>query len=245
MAKDPAFLFYTSDFVTGTMFMSNEQVGIYIRLLCAQHQQGGMIEKSVFNSLVGDMKIIKSKFIEVEDGFFNERLMEEIEKRSVKSSNLSANAKERWNKVKQLKCKSNAIASQKHIPTEDEDVNVIIDEIYSLYPSKCVVKNTSTGKSKKDKDKIKSLLKDVSKDFLISTIDRYSRECKAGGIYMKNFSTFLNNLPDYSNNSTDVKTFTKVNYKIDGETVTHNRRAYEDNLSMYGSDRVIFIKDVE
>ena len=50
MAKDPAFLFYTSDFLTGTMFMTNEQVGIYIRLLCSQHQHGGIIDKISFNS---------------------------------------------------------------------------------------------------------------------------------------------------------------------------------------------------
>ena len=38
--KDPAFLFYSSDFLTGTMFFTDEQVGKYIRLLCAQHQKG-------------------------------------------------------------------------------------------------------------------------------------------------------------------------------------------------------------
>ena len=45
MAKDPAFLFYPSDFLTGTMFMTDEQVGKYIRLLCAQHQKGHLCEK--------------------------------------------------------------------------------------------------------------------------------------------------------------------------------------------------------
>jgi uncharacterized protein YdaU (DUF1376 family) len=49
MAKDPAFLFYPSDFLTGTMFMNNEQIGIYIRLLCSQHQHGGVIDKISFN----------------------------------------------------------------------------------------------------------------------------------------------------------------------------------------------------
>jgi len=40
MAKDPAFLFYASDFLTGTMAMSDAEVGQYIRLLCYQHQHG-------------------------------------------------------------------------------------------------------------------------------------------------------------------------------------------------------------
>ena len=48
MNKDPAFLFYTSDFLTGTMFMTDEEVGVYIRLLCVQHQHGGLIEKDIF-----------------------------------------------------------------------------------------------------------------------------------------------------------------------------------------------------
>ena len=32
MSKDPAVLFYTSDFLTGTMTMNDSQVGQYIRL---------------------------------------------------------------------------------------------------------------------------------------------------------------------------------------------------------------------
>lgn len=124
MAKDPALLFYPSDFLTGTMFMSNEQVGIYIRLLCAQHQHGGLIDKPSFNSMVGLNEVVRVKFIETEDGFFNERLMLELDKRAKKSSNLSANAKIRWDRHKKKKSKGNAIALQMDMPTVNEDVNV-------------------------------------------------------------------------------------------------------------------------
>lgn len=96
MAKDPAFLFYPSDFLTGTMFMNNEQIGIYIKLLCSQHQHGGIIDKISFNSLVGENIIVKSKFIESENGFYNERLTLEMEKRNKKSNNMSETAKEVW-----------------------------------------------------------------------------------------------------------------------------------------------------
>ena len=82
MAKDPAFLFYPSDFLTGTMFMTNEQIGIYIRLLCSQHQHGGIIDKDSFNALVGGFNLIKNKFIETETGFYNERLTIEMDKRN-------------------------------------------------------------------------------------------------------------------------------------------------------------------
>ncbi len=123
MAKDPAFLFYSQDFIMGVMCFNNEQVGIYIKLLCIQHQHGGMVHKDTFNSMIYNNEIIRSKFIETDDGFFNERLMEEMEKRAIKSKNLSANAKKRWLKHKQ--CKSNAIASNLHMPIEDENENEI------------------------------------------------------------------------------------------------------------------------
>ncbi len=40
MSKDPAFLFYTKDFQSGTIDMSCTEVGAYIRLLMHQHQHG-------------------------------------------------------------------------------------------------------------------------------------------------------------------------------------------------------------
>lgn len=108
MAKDPAFLFYPQDFLTGVTFLSNEQRGIYITLLCAQHQMGGMIDKSSFNSLVGLHDIIRGKFIESENGYYNVRLMEEMQKRSKKSTNISQAVKDVWEKRKK------AIALESH-----------------------------------------------------------------------------------------------------------------------------------
>lgn len=96
MAKDPAILFYTSDFLTGTMFMSNEQVGIYIRLLLAQHQHGGLIDKQSFESAIMGSDIIRKKFIETKDGFYNERMMLEMHKRNNKSKNISKAVLKVW-----------------------------------------------------------------------------------------------------------------------------------------------------
>lgn len=138
MAKDPAFLFYSQDFITGTMFMSNEQAGIYIRLLCAQHQHGGMLEKGNFEAMVGSHSIVKSKFKETDDGYYNERLMLEMEKRSKKCSNLSENAKKRWAIEKQKQSKCNAIASSKHMQSESESENEInIKDVVNIYNDKC------------------------------------------------------------------------------------------------------------
>ena len=51
MAKDPAVLFYTSDFLTGTILMNYEQKGKYITLLCIQHQHG-IIDKNSFDLII-------------------------------------------------------------------------------------------------------------------------------------------------------------------------------------------------
>lgn len=42
MSKPPAFQFYASDFVASTIDMSAEEVGVYIRLLCYQWDNGGL-----------------------------------------------------------------------------------------------------------------------------------------------------------------------------------------------------------
>jgi hypothetical protein len=76
MAKDPAVLFYTSDFLTGTILMNYEQKGKYITLLCIQHQHG-IIDKNSFDLIVGNDIMIKSKFLENENGFYNQRMLEE------------------------------------------------------------------------------------------------------------------------------------------------------------------------
>lgn len=47
--KDPAFLFYSSDFLSGTMLMTDEEIGQYIKLICLQHQKGHLKEKDILN----------------------------------------------------------------------------------------------------------------------------------------------------------------------------------------------------
>ena len=82
MSKDPAFLFYSSDFLTGTLLMSMEQKGKFITLLCIQHQKGHMSERDMLQICGTYDEDIFDKFQKDSDGkFFNERLKEEIEKR--------------------------------------------------------------------------------------------------------------------------------------------------------------------
>ena len=78
----------------------------------------------------------------------------------------------------------------------DAELNAAVEHLYSLYPTKTIRgdKEVSTGKSASDKKKLRTLLKKRTADDIEETITAYVAEC--GGRYLKNFSTFLNNLPE-------------------------------------------------
>lgn len=73
-----------------------------------------------------------------------------------------------------------------------------VNRLYSLYPTKCPNTGRNLSKSSKDKTKIKSLLKKMSFDRLGMVTQWYIQNCTSGKFRpsFKNFSTFLNNLPD-------------------------------------------------
>lgn len=108
----------------------------------------------------------------------------------------------------------------KEIKSVSEIPNNII-EIYQKYPSRCPIKGSSTNKSNKDKDKIKDLLKKHSKNTLLESIKYYVSNCKDTKTYLKNFKTFLNNLPD-------LEELKKNNHPID-ERKLQNSGNYETN----------------
>lgn len=78
---------------------------------------------------------------------------------------------------------------------KDDGVNEFVDRMYALYPTKCPKRNTSLGKSMKDKARIKALLKTYTKE-QIEQVIRNEVDSNYGINYMKNFSTFLNNFPE-------------------------------------------------
>jgi len=122
MAIDPAFLFYSSDFLTGTMFMTNEQVGLYIRLLCAQHQHGGRIDTNVLRTQCDSItngSVVYSKFEHDDTGSFSVRLDEEMKKRKEKGVKARESVNKRWNKDL-YDGNTNVLRS--------EDVNEIVNE---------------------------------------------------------------------------------------------------------------------
>lgn len=116
--KDPAFLFYSNDFLSGTFTMSNEQVGKYIRLMCIQHQKGTLTEKDMLNICKTYDEDVYLKFEQDKDGnYFNVRLKEECEKRRAYSESRRNNRKSKnTDKI----CKT----YDKHMENENENENV-------------------------------------------------------------------------------------------------------------------------
>lgn len=117
MARDPAFLFYTGDFSTGTQFFSDEQVGKYVRLLMAQHQLGHLPEKHMLHICKSYDEDIFSKFkIDIEGLYYNERLEKEALKRQKYSESRSANRSKNNNNI--------SFSYEKHMENKDKDVNI-------------------------------------------------------------------------------------------------------------------------
>jgi len=98
MAKDPAVLLYTSDFLSGTFTMSNEQVGMYIRLLCYQHQKGKLSEKDMLAICPGRDQEIFSKFDFIDGFYINKRMYAEAEKRKNFIEKQKDRSNKRWKK---------------------------------------------------------------------------------------------------------------------------------------------------
>ncbi len=131
MSKDPAILFYTSDFLTGTITMNNEQVGKYIRLLCLQHQKGFLTEKDMLNICQSYDEDIFQKFEKNGEGkYINIRLNEEILKRKAYSESRSINRKGNKHKHSRKKKHMSNISESyvEHMENENEDENRSINE---------------------------------------------------------------------------------------------------------------------
>lgn len=104
MAKDPAVLWYTSDFLTGTADMNDEEVGQYTRLLCLQHQRGGYLSHETMERICKLNPIIMEKFTREKDGrYYNERMLIETQNRKRYKENRLENLKGKKTTKKQPK----------------------------------------------------------------------------------------------------------------------------------------------
>ena len=161
MAKDPAVLFYTSDFISGTVTMTNEQRGKYIMLLCIQHQKGKLTLKDLQAYLDDDDFEIMQKFSILEDGFYyNIRMKEEAIKRKAysasRSNNRTAKSKNKSktydNDISNLSKSyekhmiNTSTSYEKHM--ENENVNVNVNKAANKTVSKAANKTVSNSTRK-------------------------------------------------------------------------------------------------
>ncbi len=136
----PSFQFYAQDFLTGVMYLTNEEIGMYIKMLAKQWTDE-KIPKKRLGFLVGcewdDLSDeLKSKFIENEGFIFNERLENERKKRLAFLEKQRANGLKGGRKPKPLiRVKPNE--SQKkpledEIEVEEEYRNIIIKKVEKI-----------------------------------------------------------------------------------------------------------------
>jgi hypothetical protein len=165
MGKDPAFLFYSQDFYTGTALMTDDQVGKYIRLLCIQHQKGHLEEKHMINICKTYDKDIFDKFVRDSEGlFYNERLENEINRRINYCETRRKNRMSEKTYVKHMETETE---------TETETDTIInyngILENYHLY---CDRMSKVSKLSEQRKKHISARFKDFNYDTIISVIQR-------------------------------------------------------------------------
>ena len=185
MAKDPAVLFYTSDFLSGTFTMDNEQVGKYIRLLCLQHQKGKLSEKDMLSICKAYDSEIWDKF-KVEDGlYYNDRMLNETIRRQKFSES-------RRNNAKSPKKESTSEAYAEHMETEtenrtitiNENINIDFEWFWNEYDKK-------VGDKQKLKKKWNKLT-DEERQNAMNYLDLY-KQSVPDKQFRKNPETFLNN----------------------------------------------------
>ena len=118
--KDPAFLFYSSDFLTGVSDLTFEERGQYITLLCLQHQKGRLSKKAMAIAVPNATADVLHKFSIDEQGlFYNPRLEIEAEKRAKHAEKQRQRAIDGWAKRK-------ATADATALPLEDENIDIDI-----------------------------------------------------------------------------------------------------------------------
>jgi len=121
--NSPAFQFYVQDFLTGTMFLTAEEVGAYILLLCHQWDKGYLpaTDSELLRIARTKMKVltvVKQKFVLCEDGMLrNARLEAERDKQIAFREQRRENANKRWKPKDE---KTDASASEVHVETESK-----------------------------------------------------------------------------------------------------------------------------
>jgi uncharacterized phage protein (TIGR02220 family) len=145
--KDPAVLFYTKDFLTGTAFFSDAERGQYIRLLCEQHQNGHIPENHMVSVCFSLGSPVAKKFIIDSDGnYFNERMEEEIKKREkfIQSRTDNGSKGGRPKEIKKPNDKPLGLPTENLIANANGNVIVNVIEYLNIKTNKNFKSNSKT-----------------------------------------------------------------------------------------------------
>jgi len=231
MAKDPAVLLYTGDFLTGMTLLNYEQRGQYITLLCQQHQLGHLPFNHMISVCGSVDSVVINKFKKDEDGlYYNERMESESSKRvsycKSRSNNKSGRKK---NKSYDKSCDNHMSV---HMENENENEN------------KDINRNEDEDKKKKGKRFVIPTIKEIAgyckernNSINAETFHSWyeSNGWKVGKNKMKNWKAAVITWENKNNNNsrTPFKSFGRQEVDIDrikrnGEIALENMRRKEE-----------------
>ena len=151
--KDPAVLFYTSDFLTGATDLTMLERGQYITLLCLQHQKGRLSQKIIDLSVPKVSEDVMKRFKKDRRGlYYNDRLEKEKKRREEYKENRLQNLRKKNAQNLQEEQLDNIFLSNKgnssshmvsHMEahSENENKNNILDNSNLLVNSKDYIDN--------------------------------------------------------------------------------------------------------
>ena len=135
MAKDPAFLFYPGDYVSGTMGMTFEEKGAYMDLLMLQFNRGHMNTHMIQHTVGHLWEQVKCKFIQDDLGlWYNVRLDVEKDKRKTFTESRRNNMKPKDKPSYEAPYETHM---QHHMDSHMENVNENINKDIITNKSKC------------------------------------------------------------------------------------------------------------
>ena len=126
MGKDPALLFYSGDFLVGTLSMTDEQRGKYIYLLCLQHQKGKLTLVDLKTKLTDEDIEVAERFPLQADGYYyNQRMYDESIKRKNYTESRRSNRTKKTNDIDVKKISQSYV---NRMENENEDVNETVKD---------------------------------------------------------------------------------------------------------------------
>lgn len=241
MSKDPAFLFYSQDFYSGTRTMTPEERACYIDLLIYQHQNGyipnDLKRMSMFCSGVEQGTLegtLQTKFKLCDKGWYNERLQQVVADRAKFKAGLSNKGKlgslfklakrelsgDKYNKIKHLVYSvigESKVVEQLNDPNQtlQGTLQGLLKHLENEIENEIVIENTNEEESE-----IKIEVWPTFDDFwnlYDKKTDRAKCEKKWNNLKQEDKEAIMEYLPAYKQSTPDKK------YRRNPETFLNNK----------------------